>query len=137
MHSPADYLELARAASDGSVLRQLARRPHPFVWRAVAANPHTPAIVLLELCAARSTAWSDNELLHLLARHPQADRAVLLAVLNAAAEKLTEGERPYAAVLALAERIELTTTEVSPLGALPGASARLRRGLAHRLTARP
>ncbi|MEV0112836.1 hypothetical protein AB0H77_06210 [Streptomyces sp. NPDC050844] len=33
MHTPADYLEVARTAKDGTVLHRLARCPSPFVWR--------------------------------------------------------------------------------------------------------
>ncbi|MFG3060458.1 hypothetical protein ACGFYM_17965 [Streptomyces sp. NPDC048231] len=50
------------------------------------------------------------------------------------AAKLEEGERPYAAVLALADRLELEAEEVARLGTLRGASARLRRLLALRLS---
>ncbi|MFD0167058.1 hypothetical protein ACFVJH_23355 [Streptomyces decoyicus] len=129
MHTPADYLELARAESDSSVLHRLARCPYPFVWHALAANPHTASDTLLKLSTARDSAWNDNRLLRLLAEHPRADHAVLRAVRDAAAAKLAEGERPYAAVLALAGRMELPAEEVRQLGALRGASARLRSRL--------
>ncbi|GAA1972952.1 hypothetical protein [Kitasatospora viridis] len=136
MPTPADYLDLARASTDGSVLHQLARCCYPFVWQELAANPRTPPVALLELTAARHSTWNDNRLLHLLAEHPGADRVVLRAVLDATASKLAEGERPYAAVLALAERVELEADEVRELGALAGASARLRGLLHRRLAAR-
>ncbi|WP_246295642.1 hypothetical protein OHT20_00510 [Streptomyces caniferus] len=136
MHTPADYLELARAENDGAVLHRLVRCPYPFVWHALAANVHTPTVALLELSAARDSAWNDNMLLRLLAEHPGADRIVLLAVLDAVATKLTEGERPYAAVLALAERRELEVEEVRRLGALRGSSARLRSRLDQSLGSR-
>lgn len=136
MHTPADYLELAHAENDGAVLHRLARCPYPFVWHALATNPHTPPIALLELSAARDSVWNDNKLLRLLAEHPGADRIVLRAVLDAAATRLAQGERPYAAVLALAERVELEMDEVRRLGNLPGASARLRLLLARRLSPR-
>ncbi|MGP3991260.1 hypothetical protein [Streptomyces sp. 3N207] len=105
------------------------------MWRAVAANPHTPPDVLRELSEARDSPYADNELLHLLALHPRADEVVLRAVLAATAAKLAEGERPYAAVLALADRPELEADDVRGLGSLRGASARLRRGLARHLDA--
>ncbi|MDT0265866.1 hypothetical protein RM844_06130 [Streptomyces sp. DSM 44915] len=136
MRTPADCLSLARDTRCGAALGELARCPYPFVWRAVAANPHAPPAVLVALTTARSSAWADNGLLRLLAAHPNADRRVLRAVLRATAAGLTEGERPYAAVLVLAEREELAVAEVAPLGALRGASARLRRGLTRRLAAR-
>ncbi|MEV7176624.1 hypothetical protein [Kitasatospora sp. NPDC093679] len=136
LHTPADYLDLAKASNDGAVLHGLVPCTHSFVWRALAANPHTPPAALLELAAARHSSWNDNRLLLLLAEHPGADRAVLRAVLDAAAAKLAEGERPYAAVLALAGRTELDVSEVRRLGTLPGASARLRSGLRRRLADR-
>lgn len=136
MHTPADYLELAHAAHDISVLQRLAECPYPFVWQALADNPHTPPVTLLQLAAARDSIWNDNRLLCLLAQHPRADRPVLLAVLDAAAAKLAAGERPYAAVLALAERREIEPDEMARLGVLPGASARLRSLLARKLISR-
>lgn len=136
VHTPADYLELARAEKDSSVLHRLARCPYSFVWQALAANPHTAPHTLLELSAAQDSVWNDNRLLRLLAEHPRADRTVLRAVRDAAAAKLAEGERPYAAVLALAGRMELAAEEVRQLGALRGASARLRRQLERRLELR-
>ncbi|MGW3417372.1 hypothetical protein [Streptomyces phaeochromogenes] len=136
MHTPADYLELARAEKDSAVLHRLARCPYPFVWQALAANPSTPPGTLLELSTAQDSAWNDNRLLCLLAEHPSADHSVLRAVRDAVAAKLAEGERPYAAVLALAERTELATAEVRQLGALRGASARLRSRLDRHLELR-
>ncbi|MFH8485085.1 hypothetical protein [Streptomyces longisporoflavus] len=136
MHTPADYLETARTEHDRAVLQRLARCPYPFVWQALAANPSTPPGTLLELSTARDSAWNDNRLLCLLAEHPGADRSVLRAVRDAVAAKLAEGERPYAAVLALAGRTELAAAEVRQLGALRGASARLRSRLDRRLRIR-
>ncbi|MGX1761275.1 hypothetical protein ACWIG5_30895 [Streptomyces lydicus] len=134
--TPADHLELAHTEDDSSVLHRLARSPYPFVWHALAANPHTAPATLLELSTARDSAWNDNRLLRLLAGHPRADRAVLRAVRDATAAQLAEGERPYAAVLALTGRTELTTDEVRQLGALRGASARLRNRLDRHLALR-
>ncbi|MFI2670830.1 hypothetical protein ACH5AU_14975 [Streptomyces albidoflavus] len=106
------------------------------MWHALAANPRTPAAALVELAEARDSPHNDNALLRLLAERPEAGPVVLLATLAAVAAKLAEGERPYAAVLALARRPELDAAEVAALGTLPGASARLRRGLSRRLAAR-
>ncbi|GAA3143411.1 hypothetical protein ACFQ0X_06705 [Streptomyces rectiviolaceus] len=136
MHTPADYLELARTEHDSAVLHRLARCPYPFVWQALAANPSTSPGTLLELSTAQDSAWNDNRLLCLLAKHPGADRSVLRAVRDAVAAKLAEGERPYAAVLALAGRTELAAAEVRQLGALRGASARLRSRLDRHLQLR-
>ncbi|WP_411136668.1 hypothetical protein [Streptomyces sp. C10] len=133
VHTPADYLELARAENDSAVLHRLARCPYPFVWQALAANPSTAPGTLLELSTAQDSTWNDNRLLCLLAEHPSADHTVLRAVRDAVAAKLAEGERPYAAVLALAGRTELAAAEVRPLGALRGASARLRSHVDRRL----
>ncbi|MFE7707576.1 hypothetical protein ACFU6I_17620 [Streptomyces sp. NPDC057486] len=136
MPTPADYLALARAERDSLVLQRLAKCPYPFVWQALAANPHTPPEALQELSAARDSVWNDNKLLRLLADHPSANPVVLRAVLEAVAAKLDEGERPYAAVLALADRLELEVDEVRRLGTLRGASARLRHQLDLRLSVR-
>ncbi len=136
MPTPADYLALAHTERDGPVLRRLAKCPYPFVWQALAANPHTPPQALQELSTARDSAWNDNELLRLLADHPGSSPAVLRGVLEAVAAKLDEGERPYAAVLALAGRPELEAGEVRRLGTLRGASAHLRHLLDRWLTAR-
>lgn len=136
MSTPADYLALAHAETGGPVLQRLAQCPYPFVWQALAANPHTPPVALLELSTARDSVWNDNRLLRLLAEHPGANRIVLRAVLDAVAAKLEAGERPYAAVLALADRLELEAEEVRRLGTLHGASARLRRLLTLRLRSR-
>ncbi|MFI9830910.1 hypothetical protein ACIHIX_24865 [Streptomyces sp. NPDC051913] len=133
VHTPADYLELARAENDSAALHRLARCPYPFVWQAVAANPSTAPGTLLELSTAQDSAWNDNRLLRLLSEHPSADHAVLRAVRDAVAAKLAAGERPYGAVLALAGRTELTAAEVRQLGTLRGASARLRSQLDQRL----
>ncbi|MER5475352.1 hypothetical protein [Streptomyces sp. NPDC002685] len=136
MPTPADYLALARAERDSLVLQRLAKCPYPFVWQALATNPHTPPEALQKLSAARDSVWNDNKLLRLLADHPSANPVVLRAVLEAVAVKLEEGERPYAAVLALAGRLELEVDEVRKLGTLRGASARLRHLLNLRLSVR-
>ncbi|MFD7731623.1 hypothetical protein ACFV6F_14705 [Kitasatospora phosalacinea] len=142
MREPGYYRDLANGSSDPVVLHELAGCPYPFVQHAVAANPCTPPAALTELSVFCGRApdgrnpWNDNYLLLLLARHPAADRAVLSAAVDAAAARLTAGTRPYAAVLALAERPELPPEELLALGRLPGASARLRRGLQRALAAR-
>ncbi|MCX4918892.1 hypothetical protein [Streptomyces sp. NBC_00687] len=136
MRTPADYLALARAEEDSDALQNLARCPYPFGWQALASNPHTPPAALRELTTARDSVWNDNRLLRLLAEHPGADLRVLRAVLDAVATKLAEGERPYAAVLALADRLELEADELRKLGTFQGASARLRHLLDLRLSTR-
>ncbi|MET7370827.1 hypothetical protein ABZS61_34225 [Streptomyces sp. NPDC005566] len=133
MPTPADHLALAHAEKDSVALERLAQCPYPFVWQALAANPHTPPVALQKLSTARDSVWNDNRLLRLLAEHPGANRVVLRAVLDAVAAKLEEGERPYGAVLALAGRLELEADEVRKLGNLHGTSARLRHLLGLRL----
>ncbi|MFE9813081.1 hypothetical protein, partial [Streptomyces sp. NPDC005548] len=96
MRTPADYLALARTEENGVVLQSLARCPYPFVWQALAANPRTPPVALQELTTARDSVWNDNRLLHLLAEHPGADRAVLRAVLVAVATKLVPPQATFA-----------------------------------------
>ncbi|MFF4248892.1 hypothetical protein ACFYY2_31120 [Streptomyces sp. NPDC001822] len=108
----------------------------PLRLQALAANPHTPPASLQELSTARDSVWNDNKLLRLLAEHPGANLVVLRAVLDAVAAKLDEGERPYAAVLALADRLELGADELRKLGMFRGASARLRHLLDLRLSVR-
>nr|WP_237419037.1 hypothetical protein [Kitasatospora sp. SID7827] len=120
-------------------MHELAACPYPFVQHAVAANPCTPPAALRELAELCGlvphdrSPWNDNRLLLLLARHPAADRRVLAAAVAAAVAaatvRLAAGTRPYAAVLALADRPELPPEELRALGRLPGASARLRGGL--------
>ncbi|GAA2070306.1 hypothetical protein [Actinomadura alba] len=138
MHTPADYRDLAADQGVGAdVLRHLAQCPYSFVWQVLATNPSTPVDVLGELCSKRDSPWNDGRLLLLIAEHPKADRAVLLGVLGEVEARLrTSVSRPFAAVLALAGRPELTPEEVQGLAALPGASARMRRGLRHRLAER-
>lgn len=136
MPTPADYLALAHTEQDSMVLQRLAQCPYPFVWQALATNPHTPSVALQELSTTQDSVWNDNKLLRLLAEHPGANPGVLRAVLDAVAAKLEEGERPYAAVLALADRLELEADEVRKLGTLRGASARLRHRLDLRLSVR-
>jgi hypothetical protein len=138
LHTPADYLEAASDPDAGEdLLRHLARCAYPFVWQTLASHPRTPAYLLGELCSRGDSVWNDNRLLRLIAEHPKADRAVLLSVLDELVSRLrTTTSRPYAAVLTLAGRPELAPEEVQHLAALPGASARMRRGLRRRLTER-
>jgi hypothetical protein len=138
LHTPADYLEAASDPDAGEgMLCHLAQCPYSFVWQALARNPRTPGYLLEELCSRRDSTWNDNRLLRLIVEHPNADRAVLLSALAELETRLREPlSRPYAAVLALADRPELAPDEVQRLAALPGASARMRRGLRRRLAQR-
>jgi hypothetical protein len=138
LHEPGAYRDLAsNPETNDAVLRALADCPYPFVWHALAANPRTPADVLTHLCMKRDSTWNDNRLLLLVARHPRADRDVLLAVLGQLKALLTTGgSRPYAAVLALATRTEISPEDIQVLALLPGASARMRRGLRRRIAQR-
>jgi hypothetical protein len=136
--SPKDYLDLVtdpRVDQDG--LRALAHTPYPFVRRAVAEDGRTDAATLTELINSDFDQWSRNYVLRLVAQHPNADRDVLLKVLQQTEALLrTPDARPYAAAIALAGRPELKPHEVNRLQRLPGASRRMRRGVRHSLSAR-
>ncbi|MGW2092900.1 hypothetical protein [Promicromonospora sukumoe] len=117
-------------------MRELATCPYPFVWQALATRPDVPPNVLGALVHRSDSDWNDNRLLALIARNGQANRSVLLSVLERVQQLLAAGERPYAAGLRLAGRIELTVDEVSAMLASPGASRRFRAGLRARLAGR-
>ncbi|OKJ06632.1 hypothetical protein [Kitasatospora sp. CB01950] len=139
MPTPADRLEAARSSGDPDVLRALVAVGLPFVDQALAENPRTPQDAPAALAAAprgRCTAWNDNRLLRLLAEHPSADAPVLDVVLAAVAEQLAAGQRPYAAVIALAARVEVPAGRVRALGESAGASARVRGRVARVLAGR-
>ncbi|MFD7987794.1 hypothetical protein ACFV4M_31080 [Kitasatospora indigofera] len=136
LHHGGDALALARRAVTPAVLRSLAGSPYPFVRQAVALNPATPTDALAALAGRRDSDWNDNDLLHLLARHPATAGSALDRVVDAVAGLLAEGRRPYAAVLALAARPDTDPARLAALGRLPGASARLRTGLARALADR-
>jgi hypothetical protein len=122
---------------DEAGLTALARSPYSFVRLAVAQHPNANADTLAELVTSDITGWNRNHLLALVAKHPRADRRVLLATVDAVAAALSgSDERPYAAALALAERIELEPSEVRRLSWLPSASRRMRRGLERNLARR-
>ncbi|SCG14679.1 hypothetical protein GA0070610_0888 [Micromonospora echinofusca] len=136
--TPRDYLDLvADPRVDSAGMRLLARSPYSFVRLAVAQDARTDAAALSELLGGEFSEWDRNCLLRLVAQHPQADRDVLLKVLEEIAvhlDRLTS--RPYAAAIALASRRELTPHEVLRLQRLPGASRRMRRGVGRALAAR-
>ncbi|MFJ1754288.1 hypothetical protein [Kitasatospora sp. NPDC088134] len=136
MPTPADRLAEARSSREAAVLRGLVGTGYPFVDQALAENPDTPVDVLVALAGARWGGWNGNRLLFLLAGHPAADGAVLAAVGEAVGACLAAGERPYAAVLALAARPGFPVERARALGESAGASARLRSGLARVLAER-
>lgn len=68
VHTPADYLELARTESDSAVLHRLARCPYPFVSGLSA--------VLLPVCAVSWTGTSSSVLDPWQSR-PAADGTIL------------------------------------------------------------
>ncbi|MER7671715.1 hypothetical protein ABTY61_25105 [Kitasatospora sp. NPDC096128] len=137
LHEPGAYLRLARRTTDPGVLRVLARCEYSFVWQAIARNAAAPLDALAALAPRRHDTWDDNCLLRLLAAHPAVTGEALDGVVELVAERLREGERPFAAVLELARRPELTEERLNRLGHLAGASSRLRRGLSRALAARP
>ncbi|MFJ8477257.1 hypothetical protein [Kitasatospora sp. NPDC094011] len=137
LHEPGDHLRLAERTADPEVLRVLAGGDYPFVWRVIARNAATPVEVLAALAERRNSSWDDNDRLKLVAARPDLTVEVLDGLVEVVAERLREGERPYAAVLLLARRPEVPAERVNRLGHLPGASGRLRRGIGRALAARP
>ncbi|MFJ7243232.1 hypothetical protein ACIQWA_01165 [Kitasatospora sp. NPDC098652] len=137
LHEPGAYRRLAERTADPGVLRVLARCEYPFVWHTIVRNPAAPLDLLVTLSVRRHSTWNDNHLLWLLAAHPAVTGEALDGLVELVAERLREGERPYAAVLLLARRPESTEERLNRLGHLPGASSRLRRGISRALAARP
>ncbi|MCT2279062.1 hypothetical protein M3G91_15700 [Micromonospora chalcea] len=137
--TPRDYLDVVtdpRIDQDG--LHALAQSPYSFVRLAVAMDIRTSTATLVELLAGKFDHWDRNHLLQLVAQHPQADRGVLLKVLQETEVLLGMADtRPYAAAIVLASRQELEPHEVRRLKCLPGASRRMRRGVERALARRP
>lgn len=138
LHSPADYLALARepnVAEDHQ--RMLIGKDLSFVDEALAENPSTSQRSLIEILAKpRATAWSYNRILALIAAHRSASPEVLLRVRDGIVRQLQAGARPYAAGRALAERPEIPIAEVSVLSTVPGGSTRFRRALRETMDSR-
>ncbi|MEH0937321.1 hypothetical protein [Micromonospora psammae] len=136
--TPRDYLDLvADPRIDRDGLHTLARSPYSFVRLAVAMDMRTSAATLIQLLAGQFDHWDRNHLLRLIAQHPQADRKVLLKVLQETEVLLRRADiRPYAAAIALASRQELEPHLVRRLNDLPGASRRMRRGVERALARR-
>lgn len=104
---------------------------------AVAKDIRTNTTTLAEMLAGEFDQWDRNTFLRLVAQHPQADREVLLKVLQETEALLRQPDmRPYAAAIALAGRQELDIHEVRGLLGLPGASKRMRRGVERALLRR-
>ncbi|MFE7525563.1 hypothetical protein ACFU7Y_07555 [Kitasatospora sp. NPDC057542] len=137
LHDGGDYLRLAERTSNPDVLRRLAQGEYPFVWHAIASNAAAPADLLASLSTRRNSTWNDNCLLRLIAAHPALTGAALDGLVDLVGDRLAEGDRPFAAVLALARRPELPAERLHRLGRQPGASARLRRGITRALAERP
>jgi hypothetical protein len=137
--SPRDYLDLITDPRiDPDVLRLLAASPYSFVRQAVAGHPLADARTLAALSTEDLDRWDRNQLLATIARHPNADRVVLLRVLRETLVLLQQPDtRPYGSVLALAQRTELNPDEILVLVDQPGASRRMRHGLRRRLAMRP
>lgn len=137
MREPGQYRDRALApTTTPDEMRELADCPYPFVWQALATRPDVPPDVLDALLHRSDSDWNDNRLLALIARNEQANRSVLLSVLEQVQRLLATGERPYAAGLRLASRSELTIDEVSAMLASSGASRRFRAGLRAQLAKR-
>ncbi|MEU8922099.1 hypothetical protein AB0D10_14355 [Kitasatospora sp. NPDC048545] len=137
LHDGGDYRRLAERTSNPDVLRRLAQGEYPFVWHAIAKNAAAPTDLLVSLSLRRNTTWNENFLLELIAAHPALTVEALDGFIDLLATRLREDARPYAAVLELARRPEPTAERLHWLVHLPGASARLRRGVTRVLVARP
>jgi hypothetical protein len=131
--SPKAYQVLAASPdTPPEVLRELVGKDYSFVAEALAGNPATPTDVLLSLVPVKVGEWNDNRRLLTLAENPSADEAVLQAcaeTVTTALSEVRERGQPYSAALALAAnpRVDVQTCET--WAALPGSSARFRRGL--------
>lgn len=115
----------------------LARSPYSFVRNAVAKSPRADATTLAAISLEGLDTWTRNSVLAAIARHRNADRAVLLTVLEETRSLLNQpGTRPFAAALALARRPELSETELLDLISQPNASRRMARGVRRALADR-
>ncbi|MGW2872356.1 hypothetical protein, partial [Kitasatospora sp. NPDC001225] len=108
LHDGGDYRRLAERTSNPDVLRRLAIGEYPFVWHAIADNPAAPTDLLAALAGRRQQVWNDNRLLRLLSAHPALTGEALDGLVDLVGDRLREGDRPYAAVLELARRPELS-----------------------------
>lgn len=80
--SPRDYLDLVGdPRTDQTVLRALAASPYPFVRTAVASHRLADATTLAAISTVDLHEWDQQHLLAALARHPNADRVLLVRVL--------------------------------------------------------
>ena len=138
LHSPADYLALAREPNLAEYhQRMLIAKDLPFVDEALAENPSTSQRSLIEILSKPpATAWSCNRILALIAGHRSASPDVLLLVRDVIVRQLQSGARPYAAGCALAERSEIPITEVAVLTTVAGGSTRFRRAIRATLQSR-
>jgi hypothetical protein len=129
-HSPRDYLDAARSPdADVDLLFGVATVPFDFVHEAIAEHPNATAAVLATVVPEELRNWGNHSLLRKVISHPAADEVVLALARARVAAALAAGRRPYGVAIALAQRGVLTPEDVETLGALAGASARLRHGL--------
>src|SRR5215472_18506759 len=129
-HSPRDYLDAARAEdADGELLAGLASLPYAFTKEAVAEHRNTRPETLVALVPDTIHGWGEYRLLRMIVSHPAANAEVWAMARERVYESLTAGYRPFCLAITLARRGDLTPEDVHALGRLPGASARLRRGL--------
>jgi hypothetical protein len=136
--TPADYRNLVtdpRLGQEG--LRTLASSPYPFVRYAVATCPRADSRTLAAVLTDDLDRWTHYSVLAAIARHPNADRPVLLTILSRTRDLLSQlDERPFAAALALARRPELSTAEILDLVDRPNSSRRMARGVRRALADR-
>ncbi len=134
--SPADHPAAARGSHGPDGLRRPSATPYPFVWQALAENPHTPTDALVLSACARSDERNDQRPPPLSAERPGTGGEVFWAVLRAAATLPTADARPCTAALTPTRSPGANPNGVTALRTPPGASARLRRGPRRRLAVR-
>ncbi|MFI1994704.1 hypothetical protein [Actinoplanes sp. NPDC020271] len=136
--TPGHYRDLAldpRIDQEG--LRTLAVSGFPFVRAAVAGNPRADARTLATIRLDDLDKYTRNGLLTTLARHQNADRALLLDLLRWAVWLLNQpNTRPYSLMLTLAGRAELSRAEVLTVTKQPNSSRRMSNRVARALDER-
>jgi hypothetical protein len=137
--TPVDYLNVVTDPRlDQAGLRALGASPYPFVRHAVPTCPRADPATLAAVVTDDLNRWTRNSILAAIARHPNADRPVLLTILHRTRALLDRpDERPFAAALALAQRPELSPTEILDLVDRRHSSRRMARGVRRVLGDRP
>lgn len=136
-HSPKEYLDLARSdAVTPQQLRALAASPYSFVLEAVAANPSTPADVLMTLLPKSTTSWNDISLLITLIRNPASPTELLAATSEMVLSRVGDRDdhKGFEAGVALAQRPDTPHAVLVALVEDPRATTDFRRVIARETT---